>query len=299
MSASPAAASRATAIGSVAILLWATLALATTLTGAVPPFLTVGLTFGVAALTMVAKWAIRGESVRDKLALPAPVWALGIFGLFGYHALYFVALKSAPPVEANLVNYLWPLLIVVFSAFLPGERLRWFHLAGAAMGLAGTALIATRGGGLTIEAQYLPGFAAALGCAVVWAAYSVLSRRFGHIPTDSVGGFCAATSLLGFACHVLFEPSRWPAGWEWAAILALGLGPTGIAFFVWDIGMKKGDIRALGALSYATPLLSTVLLILFGKGAFTPAVAGAAVLIVGGAVLAAGDLWRRARPSGG
>ena len=281
---------RATLIGSGAIGLWSTLALVTTWTGAVPPFLMVGLTFTVAAALMAAKWLAAGEPIRDKLVWPWRVWALGVYGLFGYHALYFLALKSAPAVEANLLNYLWPLLIVLFSALLPGERLRWYHLAGAALGLAGAAILTLGGGKLALSWDYALGYGAALGCALVWSSYSVLSRRFGQVPSDSVGGFCAATAVLGFACHAVFEPTLWPEGWQWAAVVALGLGPVGLAFYLWDHGMKRGDIRALGALSYATPLLSTILLILFGAGALTWPVAVAAALIVGGAILAAGDL---------
>jgi drug/metabolite transporter (DMT)-like permease len=287
-----AAVRRATLVGSGAIGLWATLALATTLTGAVPPFLMVGLTFSVAAALMMAKWIAAGEPVLKKLAWPWRVWALGVYGLFGYHALYFLALKTAPAVEANLVNYLWPLLIVLFSALLPGERLRWFHVAGAALGLAGAALLTLGRGTLALSAEFALGYGAALGCALVWSTYSVLSRRFGSVPSDSVGGFCAATAVLGFVCHALFEPALWPRGWQWAAVAGLGLGPVGLAFYLWDHGMKRGDIRALGALSYATPLLSTLLLILSGAGALTWPVGAAAALIVGGAVLAAGDLWR-------
>lgn len=282
---------RATLVGSGAIGLWSTLALATTLTGAVPPFLMVGLTFTVAALLMLSKWIAAGEPVLAKLVWPARVWALGVYGLFGYHALYFLALKTAPAVEANLVNYLWPLLIVLFSALLPGERLRWFHVAGAALGLAGAAIL-LGGGELSLSWDFALGYGAALGCALVWSSYSVLSRRFGNVPSDSVGGFCAATAILGFAAHAAFETALWPQGWEWAAVVALGLGPVGLAFYLWDHGMKRGDIRALGALSYATPLLSTVLLIVFGGRALTWPVAAAAALIVGGAILAAGDLWR-------
>ncbi|MCW5773707.1 MAG: EamA family transporter [Rhodospirillaceae bacterium] len=286
---------RATLVGSGAIGLWATLALFTTLTGAVPPFLMVGLTFSVAALLMLGKWLAAGEKVIAKLLWPWRVWALGVYGLFGYHALYFLALKTAPAVEANLLNYLWPLLIVLFSALLPGERLRWFHSLGAALGLAGAAVLALGGKSVGFAWSNVLGYAAALGCALVWSSYSVLSRRFGEVPSDSVGGFCAVTAVLGFVCHALFEPTVWPQGWQWAAVVALGLGPVGLAFYLWDHGMKRGDIRALGALSYATPLLSTVLLILAGAGALTWPVAAAAGLIVGGAVLAAGDLWRRRR----
>ncbi|MCP5368304.1 MAG: EamA family transporter [Hyphomicrobiales bacterium] len=284
---------RATLIGGTAVLLWATLALFTTLTGAVPPFQLVAMTFAVAFLLALGTWLARGESPLRHLRWPAPVWGLGVGGLFGYHLFYFMALRNAPPVEAGLIAYLWPLLIVVTSALLPGERLRWWHLAGALAGLAGTVLLVTDGGRVAFKAEYWLGYLMAGLCAVTWTAYSVLSRRFAQVPTDAVGGFCGATALLALVCHLGFETTVWPRGGEWLAVLALGLGPVGASFFAWDVGVKRGNIQALGAFAYAAPLLSTILLILFGQGALTAAVAAACALIVGGAVLASWDMLRR------
>uniref|UniRef100_UPI000A778B4B EamA family transporter n=1 Tax=Aureimonas sp. AU4 TaxID=1638163 RepID=UPI000A778B4B len=131
-------------------------------------------------------------------------------------------------------------------------------------------------------------------CALTWTAYSLLSRRFADVPSDVVTGFCAATAVLSLACHLLFETTVWPAtGGQWLAVLALGLLPVGAAFYVWDIGVKRGDIQLLGAASYAAPLLSTLVLVLAGEAALTGRVVGAALLITGGAVLAALPLFRR------
>src|SRR5688500_2210284 len=292
---------RATLIGFIAILLWATLALFTTATGQVPPFQLLSLTFGIAFALSLLRWGWLAR--RDAAAFRrifrqrAAVWLLGIAGLFGYHALYFTALDHAPPVEASLICFLWPLLIVLLSASLPGERLHWTHLLGGALGLGGATLLVLQkaDGAVAFEARYLVGYLAALGCAVTWSIYSVMSRRFGQAPTDLVGAFCGATALLGVVAHVLVgEPTLWPAdGWEWIAVVALGLGPVGVAFFVWDYGVKHGDIKALGACSYASPLLSTILLILAGKAEATMTVIVACLLIIGGAVIASRDLWMR------
>ncbi len=289
---------RATLIGAGALLLWACLAAFTTATGAVPPFLLTALSFAVAFLMALAKWLVRRENILDHLRQPWPVWVVGLGGLFGYHALYFLAIKTAPPVEASLICYLWPLLIVLFSALLAGEKLAWFHLVGVTAGLAGTVLI-VGAKGVAPSAEYLTGYAAALGCAVVWALYSVLSRRVARdVPTDAVGGFCGATALLALICHLAFETTVWPASpGQWLAVLALGLGPVGAAFFLWDHGVKRGDIKTLGIAAYATPLLSTLILLAAGQGSPSWSLAIAAALIVGGAVLGSGDLWRRsARP---
>lgn len=286
---------RATAIGGLAILLWSTLALLTTLSGEIPPFQLVGMSFGLAFLVGTATAVARARPVLAPLRQPWPVWLSGVGGLFGYHFFYFLAFRLAPDaaVEVNLLNYLWPLLIVLFSALLPGHRLTAGHVLGGLLGLAGTALlVAGKGRGLSLEAAYLPGYLSAAACAVVWAAYSVLSRRFGHVPTEAVGGFCLATAVLAGLCHLGFEATVLPGPMEWLAVLLLGTGPVGAAFFVWDHGVKRGDIRALGALSYATPLLSTFLLILFGRAEAGWIVWAACALIVGGAVMASWDVLR-------
>jgi len=286
---------RATLIGGTAVLMWATLALLTTLTGSVPPFQLVAMAFAVAFALALARWLIGGGAITAHLRWPLPVWLLGVGGLFGYHFFYFMALRNAPAVEASLIAYLWPLLIVVFSALLPGERLRWWHLAGTLAGLLGTVLLVTDGGRVAFREAHWLGYAMAVLCAFTWSTYSVLSRRFGHVPTDAVGGFCGVTALLAAICHLAFEATVWPRGLEWLAVLGLGLGPVGAAFFTWDVGVKHGDIRALGAASYAAPLLSTVLLISFGKGQATWVVGAACVLIVGGAVLASRDVFATSR----
>ena len=286
---------RATAIGGTAILMWSTLALLTALSGTIPPFQLVAMSFAVGFVVGTAASAARGKDVIGVLRQPWPVWLLGIAGLFGYHFFYFLAFRLAPDaaVEVNLLNYLWPLLIVLFSALLPGERLKRGHVLGALCGLAGTVLIVTgRGRGVSLEAGALPGYLSAVTCAVAWAAYSVLSRRFGNVPTEAVGGFCLATAVLAGLCHLLFETTVIPTGGEWLAVIAMGIGPVGAAFFVWDHGVKRGDIRALGVLSYATPLTSTFLLILFGQATGGWTVWAACALIVGGAVLASRDVLR-------
>jgi drug/metabolite transporter (DMT)-like permease len=285
----------ATALGFIAILMWATLAAATSFTGAVPPFQLVAMTMAIGGSIGLVRFALHPPAARA-LRAPLPVWLLGVYGLFGYHFFYFTALKLAPPVEANLVNYLWPLLIVLLSAALPGERLRAHHVAGALLGFVGAAMIVTRGGGLEIDPRYLPGYAAALVCAVVWSTYSVMSRRFQGVPTDTVAGFCLATAVLAALCHAAFETTVWPAAaGEWIAIVLLGLLPTGVAFYVWDIGMKRGDIQVLGAASYSAPVLSTLLLVAVGRGEFTPIVFAALALVTIGAIIASKDMIFRKR----
>jgi drug/metabolite transporter (DMT)-like permease len=277
----------ATLVGFVAVLLWSLLAFFTAASGSMPPFQLLAISFGIGGLSLLV---IRPKSIRAFWQPPA-AWLLGIAGLFGYHFCYYFSLRNAPPVEAGLINYLWPLLIVLFSALLPGEKLRWNHLAGCALALAGAVLVVTRGQGFAFQPEYALGYGAALVAAVAWSTYSVLSRRLASVPSEAITGFCLATALLAVPCHLLLEQTVWPeTTWQWAAIVALGLGPVGLAFYVWDIGVKKGDIQVLGAASYSAPLLSTLILILTGYAQYSHVVLVACLLITAGAVLAAWSL---------
>ena len=275
----------ATLIGFLAVLLWSLLAVLTVATAPMPPFQLTALTFAVGAGVGLA-WGVTTGTLGLLRVVPWRIYAAGTAGLFGYHALYFSALRLAPPAEAGLIAYLWPLLIVLLSGLLPGEKLRRGHVAGAALGFAGAALIILGGRGVPGTGAFL-GYALALLCALFWSGYSVLSRRFGTVPTVSVTVFCAATAVLSAIFHLMTETTVWPTASGWLAVIGLGLGPVGLAFFVWDIGVKRGDIQLLGTASYAAPVLSTLVLVLVGLSPATWALCGATVLIVGGAALAA------------
>lgn len=288
----------ATAVGAIAVLLWSMLAWITTGARGIPPFELTALAFAVAAVLGLALVAARGRAGLAKLRQRPAAWLLGVGGFFGFHFFYFVALANAPVVEASLIVYLWPLLIVLLAALLPGERLRWFHVAGGLLGLAGAALLVTRGGSIGFEAEHTLGYLAAAGGALAWSGYSVLNRFFSDVPTEAVAGYCGVTAVLAGLCHWMLETWVAPNPGHWMAIAALGIGPLGAAFFVWDYGTKRGNLQALGGLAYAAPLLSTLLLIAAGEGEPTWTVAVGCLLIVGGAVLAAGGLvQRRKRPA--
>ena len=285
---------RATLIGLGTVLLWALLAPLAVGAGDVPPFLLTGLAFLVGGTVGLAVQLALGRGLGAALRVPALAWMIGIGGFFGYHLVYFTALRLLPPVEALLIINTWPLLIILLTALIPGERLLPRHFIGGAMGLAGAALIVLgRDAGAAADRSVL-GYLLAVAAALIWSGYSVLNRRLvPDTPTDAVTGFCLATGLLALLAHLVLEPARWPQGSEWLAVLALGLGPVGAAFYLWDHGTKRGDLRVLGASAYAAPLIGTLLLLALGHGRATLGLLLAAALIIGGALLASGDLLRR------
>jgi drug/metabolite transporter (DMT)-like permease len=262
-----------------AIALWSTLAALVTKLRHVPPLFLVGATLVVGGLVGAPRLRLRDLRPR--------VLAVGVYGLFAYHLLLFVALRLGPPIEVNLVNYLWPLLTVVLTPlFVPGARLGARHVAGALAGFAGAALLVT-GGEVAIGAGGARGHLAALAGAFVWATYSLLTKRLGDVPTSTVSAFCLASGALALAGHVALEAAYRPNPVDFAILIAAGVGPLGAAFYLWDRAMKRGDPRVIGTLSYLTPLASTAL-VAWVTGARPGASALAAIaLIVGGAALGA------------
>lgn len=260
-----------------AIALWGTLAAFATRLSAVPPFLLTGIALCIGSLVGARAFAQRPP--------PPAALALGVYGLFGFHFFLFLALRRAPAVEANLVNYLWPLLIVVLApCVVPGVRFSLRHGLAALLGFAGAALLV--GAGRTALGRgELVGYAFAASSAFIWSTYLLLTRRFAHFPAAYVSWFCLVSGLAALACHVAFEPRYWPSEREWVMIGLMGLGPMGAAFFLWDRAMKHGDPRAIGNLAYLTPLVSTLVLVGFTGGSLTPHAVVAMALILLGAWL--------------
>lgn len=266
-----------------AIALWASLAALGVSLGHVPPFLLTGLGLLVGSLIALPLSRLDLRLWR----VPLSTLALGIYGLFGFHFLLFIALRHAPPVQANLVNYLWPLGIVLMAPlFLPGLSLSRRHVFAALLGFAGAALAILGGSDAAGDARWAWGYVPALGSAFIWASYSLLTRRVRPFPTAAIGGFALVSGLLALVCHALLEPPTALSGRDWALIALLGLGPLGGAFFLWDAALKRGDARQIGVLSFLTPLLSTLTLLVLRGERPSLSVALAAVLIIGAAIWA-------------
>lgn len=266
-----------------AVVLWASLAALGVSLGHVPPFLLTGLALIVGSLIALplSRFDLRQWRV------PLSTLMIGVYGLFGFHFLLFIALRHAPPVQANLVNYLWPLGIVVMAPlFLPGVTLIKRHVMAALIGFAGAALAILGRGGDGTEAVWAWGYLPALGSAFIWSSYSLLTKRVPPFPTSAIGGFAMASGLLSLACHALLEPSVALSARDWGLIVLLGLGPLGGAFFLWDAALKRGDARQIGVLSFLTPLLSTLTLLALRGETPSPSLGLAAVMIIGAAVLA-------------
>ena len=271
-------ASKLLALG--AIFLWASLAMLGVRLAHLPPFWLTGVALLIGSVVALPLSRFDFSQFR----VPLPTLALGVYGLFGFHFLLFIALRHAPPVQANLVNYLWPLgMVVLAPVFLPGTRLTWRQLLAALLGFGGAALAIL--GGQSLDTGLAWGYLPALGSAFVWASYSLLTQRVAAFPSAAIGLFALVSGLLSLLCHALLEPAAQVSARDWPWLILMGLGPLGVAFFLWDAALKRGDARQIGLLSFLTPLLSTLLLLWHRGEPISASVAAAAALIIGAAWL--------------
>jgi drug/metabolite transporter (DMT)-like permease len=266
-----------------AVLLWASLATLSAGLAHIPPLLMtgIGLLIGSLLALPLSRFQLSKLKVSPKLL------AIGVYGLFGFHLALFAALQNAPAVQANLVNYLWPLLIVILAPAFTGGTLKLKHVLSAVAGFVGAALAILSGaqlsGGLEI------GYLYALIAAVIWATYSLLTKRFGAFSTSAIGTFAFVSGLLAIAAHFVFEPAASITSADWLILVVMGLGPLGGAFYLWDYALKHGSAQRVGLISFATPLLSTLFLLLSSGQIPTPLLLVSAALIVGAAYVGRGD----------
>ena len=277
----------ATLLALITLTLWSFLALLGSRLTHVPPFLLVGIALCVSGII----GSIRFLAWR----VPLKTFVVGVGGIFGYHFLYFIAFQNAPAVEVNLLNYLWPLLIVLLSpVYLRGYHLKYYHLIGALLGMTGAGLIVT-GGRFSLDLEHINGYLFMIGAAVTWASYSLLTKRLPPFPTAAVGGFCLTSGLLSLGVYFLSpdRPEVILTTWDGVYLFLLGAGPMGAAFFTWDAALKRGDPRIIGSLAYLTPLTSTLLLVTLGGSQLSWLSVVAMALIIGGAVIGSLDLFRK------
>lgn len=287
---------RGTLVGAIAVVVWATGGPVITYAPHIPPFQLTAMTFVVFVLVMLPVWLARGEPIAPKFRMPGKVWLVGILGPWGYTIFFFHSYQLIPPVHATLILMSWPIVLLVANAAFKGRRIRWWHGAGAAMGFLGATLLVLwrHDGAAGFGDGSLLGYLLAAAGALTFCTYSFFRSAWAEVPTDAGALFCLGGAVLAAVIHPFVETTVMPDAAGWAVIACFGLLSVTLSLFTWDYGMKYGQVRALVALTYMTPLMSAFILIGLGRDSLTSAVAVACVLIVGGAFLGSKDMFTRA-----
>ena len=283
--------SAATYIGSGSLCFWALAAVMISKLHNIPTFQILSLTLSIAFIFTAIKLTICKQWHRIKQ--PLLIWVIGIIGIYGNILAYIAAFKYAPPVHADLINFLWPILIILFSGLLPKEKFTCKHLIAALVSFAGIYILITNGQGLSnFKIEYLPGYLLALVDAVLWCLYSLLSRHHGKTTIEMIGMYCGIGALFSLCIHLNFEPNIIPSLLQITIMILMGITTQGIAYFLWDVGIKQGHFKLLSILSYFIPLVSVFLLIVFNEAEMSISLAIACLLVTSGAMLG-GLKWNK------
>jgi drug/metabolite transporter (DMT)-like permease len=186
---------------------------------------------------------------------------LGVWGIFFYHYVYYLALERAPIAEAAILATTWSFWIVVFSSLIRFKRLKTSIMLTALVCLAGAGLVIGSGKNILFEGRYLSGYLLALGCGVIWSSFSIglsLIRPQKEFMTI----FMLMGALLSLLLYLATGPHAIPSPQALAAAVYLGCVPLGLSFFLWNRAVVGGNMVVIGYLSYLTPPLAVLMVAL-------------------------------------
>ncbi len=223
-------------------------------------------------LTIKRQW-------MNVLKQPLFIWVVGVMGICLSDFAYIFGAQQAPIAHVDLIDYLWPCFVIGFSGMLPNERIHFQHIFGALLGLVGIyILIAHDVGQDKISTQYLFGYVLAIVGALLWGGYSAFSRYHKAVPTEMIGIYCGVGAIICLGLHLQFETFVVPTTTEWVLAVVTGVSGAGIAYQLWDHGVKYGNIYILSVVTYLARLLAMLLLVMFGKEPFSMSLVIACVL---------------------
>ncbi len=255
----------------------------------VTPFLALSMLIGVA--TGLVAQICSGQRIARLFRLPLRVFVAGFFGIALQTLCLVSAVHLAPEDELGqvvLTNYLWPICMVVLSLWLLDEKARplWV-LCGALLGFAGVVLASGPEKLGTMPSSLLPygltGFSA-----FFWALYSVLLKRW-HVPEDQGGSTIQFIAIIVMSSFWATWQSVWPT-WDQVSgaplfwIVVSGLGPMGLAYYWWEVGVKRGAAHLAATLANAIPVGSAIIIGLSVGEAMN-------LFLIPGALLIAGGAW--------
>lgn len=275
--------------GIVTLALWSFSAVLVSISGGTPPLLLTGESFLCMFLLTCTYWTYKRQNILNKFRIPFKNYALGLYGCSSI-AFLFLALKNAPVAEANLLNYAWPALIVVFASIADRIRFNIWEIGSIALCLVGLYAILFRDSSeAAFDTLTIGHFYALLG-ALVWSSYSVLTRK-NKIGSDSMAVICLLFGLICLGLHYWLEPFFMPGPYEWTIIM--GLAVVRLGMISWDYAMKNGDVKTIAAMAYVVPLFSNIWLVLAGKVEYSPYIAIGGIGIIGGCLMLGYAKWRR------
>uniref|UniRef100_A0A0Q9Z2U4 Aromatic amino acid exporter YddG n=1 Tax=Candidatus Berkiella aquae TaxID=295108 RepID=A0A0Q9Z2U4_9GAMM len=260
---------RATYMGLGALIMWTVEPLLISEVNGLPIFEVLAIIF-FSSFALTALRLTKRRAWHTVLKQPAFIWLAGLTGICLSDFAYIYGAQYAPIAHVDLIDYLWPCLVVAFTSMLPKERFTPQHIIGALLGLLGIYVLVHHEISLNgFNFNYFIGYLLALFGAVLWGGYSAFSRYFKKVPTEMIGMYCGLGALLCLGLHLKFETFVTPTWTQGSLAVVTGISGAGIAYQLWDYGVKYGDVYLLSTITYVARIAAMALLVMFGKEPLT------------------------------
>ena len=284
-----------TTAGLGALVLWAMAPLLLCELDAIPTFQLSGLVLMIAFLFVSAKLTIQQQWKRVRQ--PVSVWMAGFLIILINQAAYVYSMKLVSPAEAEVVYYLWPILLVIVSNLFLAEKRSWMPVAASTFGFSGIYLLMSSDADVAFSYEVCIGYSAAFAAALAWVFYSLYTRHHRALPLEMNGMWCGLAALGCFALHGLFEsPAPAISLYQWGLLTFIGVGILSLSLFLWATGMRHGHLNVLSVMAYMTPIISVSMLVLCGRAPFTEVLFFSAQLVIlGGLLCTFVEHWRSQR----
>ncbi len=260
---------RATYLGLGALTMWTVEPLLISEVNSLPIFEVLSIIF-FSSFMLTAIRLTKQKRWHSVLKQPAFIWGAGLLGICLSDFAYIYGAKYAPIAHVDLIDYLWPCLVVAFTSMLPNERFSVQHIVGALLGLVGIyVLVHNEVSQNGFNTGYLFGYLLALFGAFLWGGYSAFSRYHKNVPTEMIGMYCGLGAVLCLLLHLKFETFVMPTASEGSLAVLTGITGAGIAYQLWDHGVKFGNVYLLSSATYIARISAMALLVMFGKEPLT------------------------------
>ena len=242
----------------------------------------------VSLIVLSVSATLRGN-IREVKSYSLKEWGylsfLGLLGTYIYYLFLYLGYSRASGMEVLVIQYTWPIMILVLSVFILKERLNARKVIAIILGFLGVLLVLSKGAVSEIELNNPRVILLVAIGAFCFALFSVLSKNIKRASLAVTSIYFLAATVASFLSMLYFSEFALPSSVELFPVLLNGVLVNGLSYMFWLSALKSAEASYLAPFVFITPILSAIYLILFFDEPMLPVYGvGLACVIAGGLV---------------
>ena len=239
------------------------------------------MVLAISSLVAGKKESFKAYSPRSLVT----AFGLGFLGTFLYYLLLYFGYAKAKGLEVLVIQYTWPIFIVIFSVWLLNEKLTWKSILSCTLGFLGVLIVLTKGDFSQLYLADISVDLIVLLAAGVFGLFSVLSKKVDFEPFTATTLFFLSATAFSFFSMMIFSNFQFPSSSSIIPILGNGILINGFSYILWLKGLSHAKASSTAPLVFITPILAAILIVIFFKEAFLPVyLIGLALVVVAGLI---------------